>query len=793
MNSTATAVPEKSWLLRTRSNQSIHVPNRISSITTYVMLEQEQWFEAEIDFISRLLEPGTDVLDIGANHGVYTLAAARGMGTNPGHVWSFEPTIEPRTRLERTIEANGLGERVTVVPCALSDRSGRARFHTSAQSELNSLNSVGGEGHEDVDVDTLDAFAERHLSGRTVSFVKIDAEGEELRVLQGGRRWFERSAAVVMFELMHGNRQQLELLVAFQALGYGIFRHLPDTDLLLEFDPGNASNDGWVLNLFAIRPAQQDRLAGLGLLVRNADLGADAVVPEPSAHAIAALVACAPMRGLELPFGDDDAPAYVMALAHAATAQLGLAVGPVQRLQHLVAARDGVHRALHEGQVGDIAAWTLLVHCQYALGERSTALRLAGEVLQGWPAQAVQRKVFMPVVAGDLYRRRSSDAASWMRQTLAEFVEMRRRHSSFFAQETAGALEPLLSHPDHSVEMERRYFLGELRQDRLPAMALLGRLPEAGSTQNAGIWSAWLAQLRSEASAERPLDVLLPLLDRPLSIVDVGASTHGRGTEPYASLLATGQAHVTGFEPDPKALAELQSVYPADGRHHFLPHFVGDGRAAVFHSTNWFMTSSLLAPDPAVMNAYQNLGEITRETGASPVDTVRLDDVIARGGMDLLKIDVQGAEGMVFAGATARLPECLVVWTEVEFVPLYEGQPLFGDIDRQLAAAGLRFFSFSGLGQRLLASWPEQQVRAGQRMQQLWADAIYVPTPQRMAAMDSGSLGRLALLCHEVLAAPDLCHEALRLLASRDPGHVDLTQRYLRAVEGQATTQADRH
>ena len=773
-------MPDDAWLLRTRSEQLIYVPGRVSSLTTYVMLEQEQWFETEIGFVSRLIEPGTDVLDIGANHGVYTLALAQGMGS--GRVWAFEPTAEPRARLEGSVQANALAERVTVLPCALSDHTGRASFYTSAQSELNSLQPVGGAGHEEVEVDMLDAFAARHLGGRTASFVKIDAEGEELRVLQGGRAWFEHSPAIVMFELMHGNRMQIELLAAFRALGYGVFRHLPGVDLLLEVNPGNSCDNDWVLNLFAVKPAQQERLARLGLLVRAHDLATAAMGVEPQMEALQRLAASAPMQDLALPLGDDESPEYVLALAHAATAQLGLATGPVQRLQHLMAARDGVQQALNAGRVGDVAAWTLLVHCLYALGDRSAALRMAGEILRHWPQQCTQGSVFMPVLASELGRSRGSDAASWMRQTLAEFIEVRRSHSSFFTDDTARTLGPLLQHPDHSVEIERRYFLGELRHDRLPEAKLLRRLPQPGATRNAAIWAAWLEQLRIEPAPERPLDVLLPLLDRRVAIVDVGASTHGRGTEPYASVLATGQAHVTGFEPDAQALAELQRVYPDDGSHRYLPHFVGHGATARFHSTTWFMTGSLLAPDPVVMNAYQQLGEITRETGNVEVSTVRLDDVIAAGGMDLLKIDVQGAESLVFIGAKERLRECLAVWTEVEFVALYEDQPLFGDIDRQLAAAGLRFFCFSGFGQRLLASWHDAQTRPGQRTQQLWADAIYVPTPQRMAKMDRGSLARLALLCHEVLAAPDLCHEALRLIAQRSGGDATAAARYAQAV-----------
>ncbi len=530
MKTTHASTPDNAWLLHTRTDQVIYVPDRVSSLTTYVMLEQEQWFETEIDFVNQLLEPGTDVLDIGANHGVYTLALAQGMRS--GRVWAFEPAAEPRTRLESTVQANGLAERVTVVPCALSDHTGRERFYTSGQSELNSLQAVGGAGHENVEVDTLDAFAARHLGSRTAGFVKIDAEGEELRVLQGGRAWLENSPAIVMFELMHGSRIQLELLAAFQAQGYGVFRHLPGVDLLSEVDPRNASDNEWVLNLFAVKPAQQHRLARLGLLVRTSDLAAAAEVPEPQIEALQRLAACAPMQGLALPFGDDQSSEYVVALAHAATAQLGLAIGPVQRLQHLMTARDGVQLALNAGRVSDVAAWTLLVHCLYALGDRSAALRMADELRQHWPLPCTQLSVFMPVLASDLKRSRASDAASWMRQTLAEFIEVRRSHSSFFTDDSACTLGPLLQHPDHSVEIERRYFLGELRHDRLPEVTLLQRLPQPGATRNASIWSAWIEQLRNEVRVQSPLDVLLPLLDRPLAIVDVGASTHGRGTEP---------------------------------------------------------------------------------------------------------------------------------------------------------------------------------------------------------------------------------------------------------------------
>jgi FkbM family methyltransferase len=317
MKTTSTLAPNAGdWALRLATGQTIHVPGRISSMTTYVLLEQERWFEGEIGFVARLLEAGEDALDIGANHGVYTLALAGSAAD--GRVWAFEPTREPRARLERTVAANGLQARVCVVPCALSDRSGPAVFHTSAQSELNSMHAQGGAVEETVALDTLDAFAQRELTGRRVGFVKIDAEGEEPRVLQGGHHFFQTREPIVMFEMIAGTRPQLGLLDDFAALGYGIFRHLAELDLLVEYQPSGDPNDSWVLNLFAVKPAQQERLARQGLLLRWSDLDARSSDPAPHAEALSRLAGQASMQGLPTPTPEADGEDFCLALAHAA-------------------------------------------------------------------------------------------------------------------------------------------------------------------------------------------------------------------------------------------------------------------------------------------------------------------------------------------------------------------------------------------------------------------------------------------------------------------------------------------
>src|SRR4051794_29170158 len=75
------------------------------------------------------------------------------------------------------------------------------------------------------------------------------------------------------------------------------------------------------------------------------------------------------------------------------------------------------------------------------------------------------------------------------------------------------------------------------------------------------------------APAGRPLVDLLAA-ERLTSVPDSGA-TPIAGAPPYARMLRAGLCTVTGFEPQPEALAELNARKgPLE---HYLPDVVGDG------------------------------------------------------------------------------------------------------------------------------------------------------------------------------------------------------------------------
>lgn len=115
----------------------IIVPDSLNLITTYVLCEQEDWFEDEIKFLRHLLQPGQRVIDIGANYGVYTLSMAKLVGP-AGRVWAFEPASTTASLLAESITANDFRQ-VVLENKALSNMKGTAQLSLNENSELNAL------------------------------------------------------------------------------------------------------------------------------------------------------------------------------------------------------------------------------------------------------------------------------------------------------------------------------------------------------------------------------------------------------------------------------------------------------------------------------------------------------------------------------------------------------------------------------------------------------------------------------------------------------------------------------
>ena len=271
------------------------------------------------------------------------------------------------------------------------------------------------------------------------------------------------------------------------------------------------------------------------------------------------------------------------------------------------------------------------------------------------------------------------------------------------------------------------------------------------------------------------------ITDCPLiNVVDIGAAI---GEEPsYQKLIDAGKARLIGFEPNEKECAELNRRYGPP--HRFFPYFLGDGKPGTFHETVWALTGSLFEPNKALNEKFQNLAEPTQLVARHPVNTTRLDDVPDLGDIDFIKIDVQGAELMIFENAPQSLAKAIAIQTEVEFVSHYIDQPLFADVDIALRGAGFQFHTFMGFGSRAFKPLAKAHDRNEGFRQFIWSDAVYVRDWMRLADIPTEKLKKYAVLMHDIFGSYDLAHAVIDEIDRRESGR--LGERYRERLIGKA-------
>jgi FkbM family methyltransferase len=247
------------------------VPDSLDLITPYVLREQLDFFEDELRFVRRLLQPGQKVVDIGANYGVYTLPMAKRVGAT-GHVWAFEPTSSTAGFLAQGIAANGFHQ-VTLEKKAVSSSSGTAQLILERHAEANSIahDESPATASETVSLVSLDECMDRYR-WLDIELIKIDAEGEECNIVAGGHRFFADLAPLVQYELRKGpDAVNFQLIRDFAALAYESYRLVPGLSILVPLHLESTGNP-YLLNLFCCKASRADALAAEGLLLRPSDL-----------------------------------------------------------------------------------------------------------------------------------------------------------------------------------------------------------------------------------------------------------------------------------------------------------------------------------------------------------------------------------------------------------------------------------------------------------------------------------------------------------------------------------------
>ncbi|MGI0487989.1 FkbM family methyltransferase [Pantanalinema rosaneae CENA516] len=244
----------------------------------------------------------------------------------------------------------------------------------------------------------------------------------------------------------------------------------------------------------------------------------------------------------------------------------------------------------------------------------------------------------------------------------------------------------------------------------------------------------------------------------PIDVVDVGASPID-GEPPYQALLSIGKARVVSFEPNPEEYQKLLT-HPAPGVT-VLPYAIGDGQDGILNICQAPGMTSLLTPDHEILEHFYGFDQWSQIIRQEPVSTYRLDDVREITAIDYLKLDVQGGELAILNHATRRLQTILVIHTEVQFVPFYQDQPLFAELDQTLRAHGFYLHSLKPLIHRTFKPLIVNNDIFTGLNQLLWGDAVYVKKFTAFADRTPAQLLKIALIMHDLYGSFDLCALAL--------------------------------
>jgi len=275
------------------------------------------------------------------------------------------------------------------------------------------------------------------------------------------------------------------------------------------------------------------------------------------------------------------------------------------------------------------------------------------------------------------------------------------------------------------------------------------------------------------------VDLLQP--KRLTAVVDIGANPI-TDIPPYQAMLGKRICSLVGFEPQTEGLASLNAQ--KSDLETYLPYAVGDGMPATLRICHAPGMSSLLAPNPRVLDSLALYSIFGMVTGEQSIETHRLDDIAEIKAIDFLKIDVQGSELSIFRNGQSHLANAVALHTEVCFMQLYKDQPLFGDIDRELRALGLIPHIFAEIKKAMILPLYYENDLYRTMNHALYTDIVYVRDFTQPDSMTAEQLKHLALVAHYCYQSFDLAAKCVRDLQLRNAIGPDSVNRYIAAISG---------
>ena len=170
------------------------------------------------------------ILDIGANIGLFSLNIIAEL--SQAKIYSFEPGPHQFNLFQKTISNNKLLNTIELSNIALSNKSGIVSFatHDSKDVSGDGFIDTGRAGKStiiEVQTTTLDKWW-KEKKCPIIDFIKIDTEGAELLILEGGIDLIKSSHPIIFLEIFEGNLvnypyKAIDVLSFIHKIEYSLF------------------------------------------------------------------------------------------------------------------------------------------------------------------------------------------------------------------------------------------------------------------------------------------------------------------------------------------------------------------------------------------------------------------------------------------------------------------------------------------------------------------------------------------------------------------------------------------
>lgn len=235
--------------------------NQTSHITYKLFWEGSDNYEYTPIFKSLITKIST-FLDIGASIGYYSLLASK--NNSSLQVESFEPSTGPAIFFAQNIIDNQLETHINLHILALSNKTGYVEFNEVQNRKFPHLYNLSGEHNLNtkiglfakkikVESNTLDKFLDSNPQ-KTIDLIKIDVEGAECTVIEGGLETIKKHQPIIICETLF-NKIEAALESLMKPLGYEFYNQISNNKLQ-KVETIKRDRDNGVRNCFFVHPSK---------------------------------------------------------------------------------------------------------------------------------------------------------------------------------------------------------------------------------------------------------------------------------------------------------------------------------------------------------------------------------------------------------------------------------------------------------------------------------------------------------------------------------------------------------